>query len=150
MTRHSLRTLIELARARTDETARQLGRLTAQERAVEERLKLLTAYRAQYQSRLMTSVREGLSYAALQNYRAFMDTLDRAIAQCRDQLAAARARRQAGQAQWHDKRRELKSFETLDERARRVEQAKNARAEQRQLDERAARALIFPSTDPTE
>ncbi len=150
MSRHTLRTLIRLAQDRTDTAVRQLGRLTGQEQAIEERLRQLTAYRTQYQARLMASVREGLPRAALQNYRSFLGALDQAIAQCREQLAAARVRRQAGLAQLCREQRALQSFQVLEKRLRHKERSETARAEQRRLDEWATRSAALPWADPSE
>jgi flagellar FliJ protein len=150
MTRDTLSTLIRLAQTRAETAARQLGRLLHQEQEVEERLKLLTAYQAQYQARLLASVRSGLPRAALQNYQAFLETLDRAITQCREQLAAARIRRQSGQVQWQGEQRTLQSFQRLEERRRHAERVRNARVEQRQWDEHGARGAAAPWGKPTE
>jgi flagellar FliJ protein len=150
MTRDTLSTLIRLAKNRAEAAARRLGHLLHHERETEERLKLLTAYQAEYQARLFASVRSGLPRVALQNYQAFLGTLDRTIAQCREQLAAARIRRQSGQVTWQTEQRTLQSFQRLEERRRHAERARNARVEQRQWDEHGARGVTAPWDKPTE
>lgn len=139
MTRSSIKMLIDLAHSRTDSAASRLGQIATQERELEQRLALLLDYRNQYRERFLESLQRGADRAGVDNHHAFMAALERAIAQSREQLDQLHQRRSASQEQWRHQRRGLKSFQTLDQRLQAGERAQAARAEQRSLDERAAR-----------
>ena len=88
-----LQPLLDLASTRTDEAARKLGELVAAERDVEQKLKMLEDYRAEYHERFVQAARDGLSPDAWRNYSAFIAKLDDAIAAQRKVVEQSRARR---------------------------------------------------------
>lgn len=135
MTKSQIHTLMELARNRTDEATRQLGRLQTQSRDQEERLRVLVQYRSYYEERFREQSRTGLDHHGWRNFQDFMGKLDAAIAQQHKVLAFARQHVEAGQAQWRQQHRTLKSYDVLRQRLATGEALTEARREQRQSDE---------------
>ena len=134
-----LQPLLDLASTRTDEAARRLGELVAAERDVEQKLKMLEDYRTEYHERFVQAARDGLSADAWRNYGAFIAKLDDAIAAQRKVVEQSRARTAEGQQAWLTQRTKLKAFDTLAQRHQQTVARSEARQEQKQSDEHAAR-----------
>lgn len=152
MTKQSLKTLINLAKMRTEAATRTVGRLAAEEREMQKRLNLLLQYRDQYTQRFLESSQAGLTNSGWRNFQEFLKKLDRAIEQQREALVLSQSRRQASQTEWQRQRRTLKSYEVLANRERSEEAKRAARAEQKALDERTTHRFATPKAadDPTE
>lgn len=134
-----LQPLLDLANTRTDEAARKLGELVAAERDVDQKLKMLEDYRHEYHERFLQAAREGLSPEAWRNYSAFIGKLDDAIGVQRKVVDQSRERTAEGQQAWLAQRTKLKAFDTLSQRHQQVVSRQEARQEQKQSDEHAAR-----------
>lgn len=134
-----LQPLLDLARTRTDDAARELGELVAAERSVEEKLVLLENYRAEYLQRFADAARDGLTPDAWRNYSAFIVRLDEAVAAQRAAVEQSRARTVEGQQAWVEQRNRLKAFDTLSQRHQNMLARMEAKAEQKMSDEHAAR-----------
>lgn len=144
--RSSLDMLIELARDRVDSAGRKLGTLNSRCLDNEQKLNLLLAYRADYQTRLQQSAAGGMDTMAWRNFQAFMHKLDAAIAEQRLALATAQQTAAAGRDEWMAEQRKLKSFDTLSSRYQRQMQQREAKREQRDQDEFAMAAHRRRST----
>lgn len=136
-----LQTLLDLSNARMDDAARQLGQLLASEQAVEQTLALLIRYRDEYESRFSQAARNGLARDEWGNYRSFLGRLDEAIAQQRALVDASRLRTADGQKAWLDQRNKVKAFDTLSQRHKENEVRIEAKTEQREQDEHAAKGF---------
>lgn len=124
---------------RLDEATRVLGELISGQQEATQRLELLMQYRDEYQGRFLASARDGIGRDAWDNYRAFLDRLDTAVAQAREMVAASERRTASGQKEWLNKRGRVKAFDTLAQRhLSRVIHAE-AKQEQKVFDEHAAR-----------
>lgn len=134
-----LQPLLDLSNLRLDEAARQLGKLIAGEQEAGQRLALLEEYREEYQARFMSAARTGLGPDAWRNYQHFLGRLDQAIDQARAMVNVSKQRTAAGQRNWLDKRSKVKAFDTLAQRHQVRVAAGQARQEQKQSDEHAAR-----------
>ena len=134
-----LQTLLDLANSRMDDAARKLGELIASEHAVEDKLKLLQAYRKEYQDRFVETARNGIGPDAWRNFSAFLGKLDDAIAQQQLIVSDSRQRTVQGQQDWVDQRNKVKAFDTLSHRHQSVQARKEAKQEQRLTDEHAAK-----------
>ncbi len=134
-----LQPLLDLARTRADDAARELGELLAAERSVEEKLNLLENYRNEYLQRFAEAAREGLTPDAWRNYSAFIVRLDEAVAAQRTVVEQSRARTAEVQQTWVEQRNRLKAFDTLSQRHQNMLARMAAKAEQRMSDEHAAR-----------
>lgn len=134
-----LQPLLDLSNLRLDEAARQLGKLIAGEQEASQRLELLVQYRDEYQSRFLAAASNGLGPDAWRNYQHFLGRLDQAIDQARSMVNISKQRTAAGQKNWLDKRGKVQAFDTLAQRHQTRMAYAEARQEQKQSDEHAAR-----------
>ena len=134
--------LIELARDKTDDSARRLGALQSAQLSARQKLEILTQYRHDYHAQLQKLMQQGVSNSQWLNYQDFLATLDGAISQQRAAAQQAALRLEHGRSEWHQNKRRLNSFDTLAERAQRQAQQVQAKREQRDSDERAARQFF--------
>jgi flagellar protein FliJ len=136
-----LQTLIGLAQDDLDAATQKLGRAQREKSEIETQLQSLIDYREEYHTRFTESARQGMAAGNVRNFQAFIDTLDTAIEQQRRLVAQANTRLEAARPEWQRSKQKLGSYEVLqarqDETAARVE----ARREQRDSDEHAARIL---------
>jgi len=144
-----LEMLTDLARTQTDESAKRLGLLQNAQLSASQKLEMLVKYRQDYVEQLQALMSEGLATAKLRNYQAFLVTLDGAIEQQRAIVAQALTRLDHGRDDWRNNKRRLNSFDTLAERVRRQELMAQAKREQRESDERAARKFFDRAANPT-
>ena len=144
-----LDTLIELARGKTDDAARRLGALQSAQLDAKQKLTLLIQYRQDYLAQLQAQMQQGVSTSQWFNYQDFLATLDGAISQQRALAQQADVRLQHGRSEWQKHKRRLNSFDTLAERAERLAQQVQAKREQRDSDERAARQFFDRASHPT-
>lgn len=136
-----LQTLLDLSNARMDDAARQLGQLLASEQEVEQTLALLIQYRDEYESRFSQAAQNGMARDEWRNYQSFLGRLDEAIAQQRAMVDASRLRTADGQKTWLDQRNKVKAFDTLSQRHKENEVRTEAKTEQREQDEHAAKGF---------
>ncbi|WP_233865174.1 flagellar export protein FliJ [Paraburkholderia adhaesiva] len=136
-----LQTLIGLAQDDVDAAAQRLGRVQRERSEVETQLDALITYRDEYHTRFTESARQGMAAGSVRNFQAFIDTLDSAIEQQRRMLEQATARVEAAKPEWQRCKQKLGSFEVLQSRQDEVAARKEARREQRDADEHAARIL---------
>ena len=142
MTEHnSLDRLMELARERADDAARQLQTLNGSLRDARRQLDTLLVYRQDYTQRLEQAAQAGLSASNYHNFTLFIATLDEAIAQQNKVLAQIGAQVETGRRHWSDEQRKLNSYATLAERHAHRAALREQRKEQRDNDEIAAGLL---------
>ena len=120
--------------------AESRGRLTAQE----QRLEMLLGYRAEYEGRFKERGAGGMGIGQLQEYRAFLDRLNRAIEQQRAVLTEAQQRMNVDRQCWLDETRRAQSLGKVQERLRGDERRSADAHEQRETDERAGIAPRTP------
>ncbi|HKU00029.1 MAG TPA: flagellar export protein FliJ [Paraburkholderia sp.] len=142
----ALQTLIGLAQDDVDAATQRLGRVQRERAEIEKQLKALIDYRDEYHARFTESARAGMAAGNVRNFQAFIDTLDAAIDQQRRMLEQATQRVEAAKPDWQRSKQKLGSYEVLQSRHDEVEARKDARREQRDTDEHAARALRMRST----
>lgn len=143
-----LDTLQELARTQKEEAARRLGALQSAQISAHQKLDLLLQYRQDYSHRLQLLMENGLPASQWRNFNSFLSTLDGAIEQQRAIVKQGAARLDRGRGDWQHHARRLNSFDTLADRLRRQELAAQAKREQRDSDERAARKFIDRAAQP--
>jgi flagellar FliJ protein len=144
-----LDTLTELARTQKEEAARRLGALQSAQVSAHQKLDLLLQYRQDYSHQLQLLMESGLPASQWRNYRNFLSTLDGAIEQQRAITVQAALRLDHGRGDWQHHARRLNSFDTLADRLRRQEAMAQAKREQRDSDERAARKFIDRAAQPS-
>lgn len=134
-------TLIGLAQDGLDEAAKQLGRAQRERSDVEAALDALIRYRDEYHSSFSASAQAGMPAGNWRNFQAFIDTLDAAIEQQRRLLAMATARVEAAKPEWVRNKQKLGSYEVLKARGDATQARVEARREQRDSDEHAAKIM---------
>lgn len=134
-----LQSLLDLSNLRLDEAARQLGKLIAGEQEANQRLELLVQYRDEYHARFLAAAGNGLGPEAWRNYQQFLGRLDQAIELAHTMVATSKQRTAIGQQNWVDKHSKVKAFDTLAHRHQTRMAYAEARSEQKQTDEHAAR-----------
>lgn len=127
--------LIDLARERADDAAKQLGLLNKALSEANAKLELLLQYQREYQGRFDDSMRRGVTPNELRNFQEFLKKIEYAINEQKKQVQLCEQNLLAGQLEWQEKQRKLKSFETLSDRHK-LQQAKTeAKREQKAQDE---------------
>jgi len=144
----ALQTLIGLAQDDVDAATQRLGRVQRERVEVEKQLKSLIDYRDEYHARFTESARAGMAAGNVRNFQAFIDTLDAAIDQQRRMLEQATQRVEAARPDWQRSKQKLGSYEVLQSRQDAAQARKEARREQRDADEHAARALRIRTSHP--
>ena len=137
--RFNLQTLQELSSLKLDQATRHLGKLIAGEKEAGQRLELLIQYRNEYHGRFLAAASNGLNPEVWRNYQKFITRLDEAVEQARNMVNSTKQQTAAGQKNWLDKRGKVKAFDTLAHRFRARVAYEEARSEQKQADEHAAR-----------
>lgn len=136
----SLSTLLEFAQKESDISAKRLGRLTLQQQEAAEKLHLLLEYRHSYQSRFQDAAKNGIDHIEWVNFITFMDKLDAAITEQRNNVTSAQANREAGGKEFQTCQRRLKSYKTLSKRYLEIETQQKMKHEQKEQDEFASHA----------
>jgi len=134
--------LIDTAREAVDAATEALAR--AQRRLLDARkqLDMLAGYRDEYLARMAQQRESGMSISALTNQNRFLDQLDQALKQQRENLEQAEAAVAEARHLWQESQRKLKSFDTLAERQQQRLQQEQSRQEQRVTDEHATRQFV--------
>ena len=136
-------TLIELAVRETDDAAKRLGHAIRSCDEVEQKLALLLQYRDDYAIRFKDSLAIGLSATGYRNFQLFIDKLDAAIASQQLVVLDAKRRILEERTSWQNSERKRMSYGTLASRAVKEEQRKDAKRDQKAMDEHAARTNLF-------
>ncbi|WP_028221860.1 flagellar export protein FliJ [Paraburkholderia oxyphila] len=144
----ALQTLIGLAQDDVDAATQRLGRVQRERVEIEKQLKALIDYRDEYHARFTESARTGMAAGNVRNFQAFIDTLDAAIDQQRRMLEQAKQRVEAAKPDWQRSKQKLGSYEVLQSRQDDVQALKDARREQRDADDHAARVLRMRTSHP--
>ena len=131
----SLQPIRELAQRQSDDAAATLGRLRGAEHKTRQTLEALREYRDEYQARFEQALMNGISPGELNNYRAFLAKLDRAVEEQQSLVEQSEARSENGLQQWQAQSRKVKSFDVLAEREDEKHRKEVSRQEQRILDE---------------
>lgn len=137
-TNSSLPTLIDLARNHADDAAKALQQLSQERQNAQSQLNALHDYRLDYAQRLQQATEGGLSASNYHNFRQFIATLDQAISQQNKVVAQIDQKIEAGRQRWYAEKRRLSSYEALQSRQAKQQQAYENRKEQLASDETSA------------
>jgi flagellar protein FliJ len=138
-----LETLIDLARRETDDAAKRLGAALKAVAEAEEKLNMLVGYRDEYGRRFDASQQQGITPMAYRNFQAFMEKLDTAIKGQQEIVRHSKARGDKEKQLWQDAERKRMSYSTLRDRAEAQELRKEAKRDQKAMDEHASRQAFF-------
>ncbi|MBJ7312391.1 flagellar export protein FliJ [Rugamonas sp. CCM 8940] len=138
-----LNTLIELAQRETDDAAKRLGAALAAVAEAKQKHQMLIGYRDEYAKRFEAAQAAGITPMAYRNFQAFMGKLDNAITGQQEVIKHAEHRGAQEKAAWQACERKRMSYTTLSKRAA-VEALKlEAKRDQKQMDEHAARQAYY-------
>ncbi|CNI29515.1 MULTISPECIES: flagellar export protein FliJ [Yersinia] len=133
-------TLCELAQKAVEQATTQLGQARLSYQNVEQQLTMLLSYQDEYRMRLNDTLSNGMASSSWQNYQQFIQTLEQAIDQHRNQLAQWNVKVEQAVKHWQEKQQRLNAFETLQERAESTARLQENRLDQKLMDEFAQRA----------
>ncbi|MGP3593034.1 flagellar export protein FliJ [Vagococcus sp. WN89Y] len=143
MTQNSaLTTLKDLAEKEVDDAALKLGEMRRGCQQAEEQLKMLIDYQHEYRSNLNSDMSQGIDNQRWQNYQQFIQTLEKAIEQHRQQLAQWTQRVDVALGSWREKKQRLQAWLTLQDRQNAAALLAENRLDQKKMDEFAQRASL--------
>lgn len=146
MTQHSaLNTLKDLAEKEVESAAQQLGAMRRGCQQAEEQLQMLMNYQLEYQTNLNADMTQGIASRRWQNYQQFIQTLDQAIDQHRQQLAQWSRKVDQALTVWREKKQRLHAWQTLQDRQAAATLLAENRLDQKKMDEFAQRATLRKS-----
>ncbi|MFP5505645.1 MAG: flagellar export protein FliJ [Gammaproteobacteria bacterium] len=148
VTTSALPTLIELANKASDEAAKRLAAALRAHEDARQKLDLLMGYRNDYAARCQNDLANGMGAMQFNNYQAFMQKLDQAIAGQDKVVVDALKRVDQARAAWCAAEQKKMSFTTLNERAIKEQNRRDAVRDQKQSDEFANRRSQ-PKRTPT-
>lgn len=146
MTQHSaLNTLKDLAEKEVENAAQQLGAMRRGCQQAEEQLQMLMNYQLEYQTSLNADMTQGIASRRWQNYQHFIQTLDKAIDQHRQQLTQWNRKVDQALTFWQEKKQRLQAWQTLQDRQAAATLLAENRLDQKKMDEFAQRATLRKS-----
>lgn len=143
MTQNSaLTTLKDLAEKEVDDAALRLGEMRRGCQQAEEQLKMLMDYQHEYRNNLNNDMSQGIGAQRWQNYQQFIQTLEKAIEQHRQQLMQWNEKVDTALNCWREKKQRLQAWQTLQERQNAAALQAENRLDQKKMDEFAQRASL--------
>ena len=136
-------TLIEIAEKDTGEAAKRLGKAISAHEETEKKLTLLLQYRDDYAQRFQDGAAKGLSAAQYTNFLSFIGKLDGAIEGQKQVVKDAEHKIHLAKTSWQENEKKRLSYDTLHNRAQMTQQKKEAKRDQKQMDEHAARSFFY-------
>ncbi|QHB33005.1 flagella biosynthesis chaperone FliJ [Yersinia canariae] len=133
-------TLRDLAQKAVEQATTQLGQVRLSYQNAEQQLSMLLSYQDEYRVRLNDTLSNGMASSSWQNYQQFIQTLEQAIEQHRNQLAQWNTKVEQAVQHWQEKQQRLNAFETLQDRAETTARLQENRLDQKLMDEFAQRA----------
>lgn len=112
----ALATLKDLAEKEVDDAAILLGEMRRGCQQAEEQLKMLIDYQHEYRTNLNSDMGQGITSNRWINYQQFIQTLEKAIDQHRQQLNQWTQKVDLALSSWRDKKQRLQAWKTLQDR----------------------------------
>ena len=134
-----LKVVQDLAQRQSDTAAIQLGTLNAEAAKAEAKLNMLITYRDDYRERFRGSVQQDVHSAGFKNFQEFLVKLDEAIDQQRAVVLASQQAVHRGQREWQSRQKQVKAYDTLEQRHDLVQANRLKKLDQRLMDDFAAR-----------
>lgn len=139
VTRSPIQTLIELAEKQTGEAAKKLAVAMRAAEDAEQKLTMLRGYRDDYNARFQANQANGITPMEYRNFQAFLVKLDTAVNGQQEIVFAAERRITAERGAWQASERKRMSFTVLDQRAQKEALLREAKRDQKAMDEFASR-----------
>ena len=143
MQKSPISTMIEIAVKNSDDAAKRLGKAIKAHEETEKQLSLLSQYRKDYELRFQDNAAKGISTSQYLNYQAFINKLDGAVEGQKLVVRDAQHKIKMAREQWQESEKKRLSYDTLNNRAITAQQKHEAKLEQKQTDELAARTLFY-------
>ncbi|EMF0720299.1 flagellar export protein FliJ [Citrobacter sp. Marseille-Q6884] len=138
----ALATLKDLAEKEVDDAAILLGEMRRGCQQAEEQLKMLIDYQHEYRTNLNSDMGQGITSNRWLNYQQFIQTLEKAIEQHRQQLNQWTQKVDQALSSWRDKKQRLQAWQTLQDRQTTAALLAENRLDQKKMDEFAQRAAM--------
>ena len=138
----ALATLKDLAEKEVDDAAVLLGEMRRGCQQAEEQLKMLIDYQHEYRNNLNNDMGQGITSNRWINYQQFIQTLEKAIEQHRQQLNQWTQKVDQALNSWRDKKQRLQAWQTLQDRQTSAALLAENRLDQKKMDEFAQRAAM--------
>ena len=134
-----LKPVHRVAESREQTAAREMGDSKRYVHQQEERLEQLRSYHAEYLDRFHNAARQGMSAMQLQEYRAFLAKLDRAIREQEGVIADGRDVHQVNKDNWQQKHVRTQALGNVIDRYKQAESQAQDKREQNEVDDRSQR-----------
>jgi flagellar FliJ protein len=144
--RSQLETLMNLARRETDDAAKRLGAALKAVAEAEQKYQMLVGYRDEYAKRFEAAQAAGITPMAYRNFQAFMEKLEVAVQGQQEMIKHAEFRSAQEKTAWQASERKRMSYSTLNDRAAADALKVEAKRDQKQMDEHAARQAYYKRT----
>lgn len=138
----ALATLKDLAEKEVEDAAVLLGEMRRGCQQAEEQLKMLIDYQHEYRNNLNNDMGQGITSNCWINYQQFIQTLEKAIEQHRQQLNQWTQKVDQALNSWRDKKQRLQAWQTLQDRQTSAALLAENRLDQKKMDEFAQRAAM--------
>ncbi|WP_447763746.1 flagellar export protein FliJ [Citrobacter freundii] len=138
----ALATLKDLAEKEVDDAAVLLGEMRRGCQQAEEQLKMLIDYQHEYRNNLNNDMGQGITSNRWINYQQFIQTLEKAIEQHRQQLNQWTQKVDQALNSWRDKKQRLQAWQTLQDRQTSAALLAENHLDQKKMDEFAQRAAM--------
>ncbi|MDJ0806213.1 MAG: flagellar export protein FliJ [Gammaproteobacteria bacterium] len=134
-----LKPVQRVAESKEQKAARHMGQSRKNLQAEEVKLNQLKQYHQEYLERFETAARKGISASQLQEYRAFLGKLDRAIQQQEDVVRTSKLNHSTHQHDWRKQHTRTQALNKAVSRFQTQERATADRNEQKETDDRNQR-----------
>ncbi|MDE5206837.1 flagellar export protein FliJ [Citrobacter sp. ANG330] len=138
----ALATLKDLAEKEVDDAALLLGEMRRGFQQAEEQLTMLLDYQNEYRNNLNSDMSEGIASNRWINYQQFIQTLEKAVEQHRQQLTQWTQKVDVALNSWREKKQRLQAWQTLQDRQNAAALLAENRLDQKKMDEFAQRAAM--------
>ncbi|AGE94137.1 flagellar biosynthesis chaperone [Citrobacter amalonaticus Y19] len=138
----ALATLKDLAEKEVDDAALLLGEMRRGFQQAEEQLTMLLDYQNEYRSNLNNDMSQGIASNRWINYQQFIQTLEKAVEQHRQQLTQWTQKVDVALNSWREKKQRLQAWQTLQDRQNAAALLAENRLDQKKMDEFAQRAAM--------
>ena len=131
--------VLKVAENREANAARKFGKSQRQQQEEEAKLQNLREYHAEYLNRFQQSASSGISAAQLREYQAFLQNLEKAIAEQEEVVRRSQQNTSEHKQQWTEKHIRTQSMDKAMNRIVETEQKQREVLEQKMSDEIAQR-----------
>ena len=138
----ALATLKDLAEKEVDDAALLLGEMRRGFQQAEEQLTMLLDYQNEYRSNLNNDMSQGMASNRWINDQQFIQTLEKAVEQHRQQLTQWTQKVDMALNSWRQKKQRLQAWQTLQDRQNAAALLAENRLDQKKMDEFAQRAAM--------